>query len=301
MEVNNHSLPVPPIPPQLLKENQSLNSNDTVMPEEESLPFIKQISGIVIANIRNIPGQIKNHIKWLVPLAFIWLLLSFDFSTIIHNVDALIFIYSIIDKLSPLVFLTAAYNNFIGKALFAGFIGGFTVPLLKESKKYKSFGIVLQSRLTKYIKVIKLAVRTFKEKGLTAFIMLLGFGGLGLAFSNLLTRNNKPDKYLVCLITAIMLINSMSKGLNDPVIRLIRSFWRDLMRIFRKGYTPSLSDLYIAIFSFSLTLAFSIVLFTFVRFTDNYVDYTGYCIGIPCVVLSIILFFTVSKKNELSK
>jgi hypothetical protein len=302
MEDSKRVLPVPPIPPQSFSRSRRLGSSDSnTSAPDEGLSFIIQFSKIIFTNFKNIPRLLKNHIIWLLPLVLIWMLLSFDITSLTSNINVKLKLFRIVDKLSPLIFLTAAYNNFLGKALFAGFIGGLVVPLIKESKKVGSFGTVFKTLLAKYIKVIKLAIGAFKEKGVNAYIMLLGFGGLGLAFSNLLTRNNKADKYLVCLTTAIMIVNSMSRGINDPVTRLIRAFWRDVMRVFKKGFKLSVSTLYIAMFSFALTLALSIIVFSFVRFTNDFVDNTGYYIGFSCVVISIILYFIAGKKNELSK
>lgn len=277
--INN--LAAPPVPPNaVLPQNAFAAEDDT--------SFVKQLSSIVMTNVKNIPQSIKQNFIWLTPLFLIWVLFA-----IIPNYGLPSFLQSFVGLV---IFLTATYNNFVGKALMGGFIGGYVIPLLKEAKG-QGLGKAIKNRLDRNVRVFKLVGSSFKEKGMTGLMMLVGFGGLGFIFSNFLSRNSKIDKYLVVLLTAIGLFNTLTHGLQDPIVKLIRAFWRDVSKLAKKSNIVTTGNIYIAVSSVALAMAASVV-FNFIRVSNNFDDPTGYIVGAVMLVGSIVWYIVGGKKFE---
>ena len=292
----NDNLRVPPIPTGAIDRLGTVSaviggrSAPTEGPSDKS--FLSLLMGIVVKNIRNAPNLVATHVKWLLPMIFIWMILG--------TAIRLYLLPSFIEStLVTIIFLTATYNNFIGKALYAEFIGREVLPFIK---KIRAVGArkTLKEYTDKYTRTAGIIIKSFREKGQTATYMMLGYGGAGLIFANLLTRNNKSLTYFVCVTTALGIYTSLSRGLGDNLVRLFIALLRDITGLFKKDQRGlSTASIYVAMSSFALGLVLDI-LFWFIRFSDSYTDPTGYIIGGALVILSIVLLIVNANKGKTS-
>ena len=127
---------------------------------------------------------------------------------------------------------------------------------------------------------------------------MLCFGGAGMMFANAMTRNNHIDKYLVVFLTALGLSFALSRGLSEPIVKLVRAGWRDILHLFKKDKSAlTVGNIYIALASFALGMILSII-FAFARFSNNFVDYTGYIIGGVLIVAGLVWYFVGERRNQ---
>jgi hypothetical protein len=284
--VNMRVLPVPP---------NALSGVIGILNQEEEkddTPFFKVLVKIITDNLKNAVNLIKQHYMWLVPLAALWIWLgSIPMISTLMNSPIIKFA----------IFITATWNTWIGKAFFAGFIGREIVPFIREVKK-SGFMNAVKARVSRLTRTYTVAVKAFVKKGKDAFIILLCFGGAGMMLANAISRNNHIDKYLVVFLTALGLSFALSRGLNEPIIQLVRAGWRDIMHLFKKDNSKlTVANLFIAMASFALGMVLSIV-FAFVRFSNNFIDFTGYIVGGVLIVAGLawyfIMYFMGAKKNK---
>lgn len=255
--------------------------------------FVSIAKDLVIKNVKNAPTLALQNVTWLAPLVLIWLFLG--------TANRLYLLPGFLSGiLSAVIFLTATYNNFVGKALYAGFIGREVVPFIKKGKA-SGFGATYKEYISKYTKVAGTILKAFKEKGTNGYLMLAGYGGAGFIVSNFLSRNNKSFTYLVCLLTALGIFSSLSRGLNDNVVKLVTALWSDIVSLIKKEKRgASVSSIYVAMSSFAAGLALSVV-FWFIRVSNAYTDPTGYIFGSLLIVVSVIIYFNNLKKGTLMK
>jgi hypothetical protein len=260
----------------------------TAEEEKDNTPFFKLLWQIILDNLKNAVQLIKQHYMWLVPLAALWIWLESisEMSGLFNN-----------PIIKFLIFITATWSTWVGKAFFTGFIGREVVPFIREVKKV-GFWKALKARVSRLTRTYTVAIKAFIKKGKDAFIIMLCFGGAGMMVANAISRNNHIDKYLVVLLTAIGVSFALSRGLADPVIKLVRAGWRDILHLFKKDNSKlTVANLFIAMASFALGLILSII-FAFVRFSNNFVDYTGYIIGGVLIAAGLIWYFVGARKNQ---
>lgn len=218
---------------------------------------IAVLKGIISHNISGIPNRSKNLLILMGVFTVLWAVLG--------TMDLRGF-------KGILIFLTGAYNNFLGKFLvFLGFIE-LIIPAGKAIKN-NSFNEYLKNFYiaTDYIKK---AYNEFKEKSIS---ILLISGGLGLAFSNLLTRNNKMDKYFVCIVSALMIIKSIGARRKNNLYAIGQGIIFDLIKLTKKK-NVSLTEITHLIFTgFSLGLLISFMV-PYLGST-SYSDPKGYIVG----------------------
>jgi len=262
-----------PVPPNALSGVIGILTSEE---EKDDTPFFKVLLKIITDNLKNAVNLIKQHYMWLVPLAALWIWLG--------SISELSGLFA-----NPIIkfaiFITATWNTWVGKAFFAGFIGREIVPFIREIKKV-GFWKALKARVSRLTRTYTVAIKAFVKKGKDAFIILLCFGGAGMMLANAISRNNHIDKYLVVFLTALGLSFALSRGLSEPIIKLVRAGWRDLMHLFKKDNSKlTVANLFIAMASFALGMILSIIFaFRPLRFSNNFIDFTGYIVGAVLIV-----------------
>ncbi len=276
---------VAPVPPGALGGVIGILTSEE---EKDDTPFFKLLWQIILDNLKNAVQLIKQHYMWLVPLAVLWILLeSISERSGLFNNPIIKFA----------IFITATWSTWVGKAFFTGFIGREVVPFIREVKKV-GFWKALKARVSRLTRTYTVAIKAFIKKGKDAFIIMLCFAGAGMMVANAISRNNHIDKYLVVLLTALGVSFALSRGLSDPVIKLVRAGWRDILHLFKQDNSKlTVANIFIAMASFALGLILSII-FAFVRFSNNFVDYTGYIIGVVLIVAGLIWYFVGARKNQ---
>ena len=279
------SMRVLPVPPDALSGVIGILTTEE---EKDDTPFFKVLLKIITDNLKNAVNLIKQHYMWLVPLAVLWVWLES-----IPMISGLM--SNPIIKFA--IFITATWNTWIGKAFFAGFIGREIVPFIREVKK-SGFMKAVKARAGRLTRTYTVAINAFVKKGKDAFIIMLCFGGAGMMLANAISRNNHIDKYMVVFLTALGLSFALSRGLNEPIIKLVRAGWRDVLHLFKKDNSKlTVANLFIAMASFALGMILSII-FAFVRFTNNFIDPTGYIVGGVLIVAGLVWYFVGARKNQ---
>jgi hypothetical protein len=121
-----------------------------------------------------------------------------------------------------------------------------------------------------------------------------------MMLANAISRNNHIDKYLVVFLTALGLSFALSRGLSEPIIKLVRAGWRDLMHLFKKDNSKlTVANLFIAMASFALGMILSII-FAFIHVPDGQsrIDPTGYIVGGVLIVAGLVWYFVGARKNQ---
>ena len=279
------SMRVLPVPPDALSGVIGILTTEE---EKDDTPFFKVLLQIITDNLKNAVNLIKQHYMWLVPLAVLWVWLES-----IPMISGLM--SNPIIKFA--IFITATWNTWIGKAFFAGFIGREIVPFIREVKK-SGFMKAVKARAGRLTRTYTVAINAFVKKGKDAFIIMLCFGGAGMMLANAISRNNHIDKYMVVFLTALGLSFALSRGLNEPIIKLVRAGWRDVLHLFKKDNSKlTVANLFIAMASFALGMILSII-FAFVRFSNNFIDFTGYIVGGVLIAAGLVWYFVGARKNQ---
>lgn len=265
----------------------------TEIPEVESegnLPkssFFTLLISIVKANYKALPKRIMKEAIWLGPLALIWIF--------VWSINAMT-LYRLPGPVRSLtmvvIFLTATYNGFLGKAAFITVMSRTFIPLVKRIRKGEMPAIK-----EKYIHTLGLLRGIIsKNKRYTVKIYLISVG-FGLIASNMLTRNNKIDKYLICVLCGVALFDDLSKGKGSPVIRLISAGLRDLPLMIGKRLKGTTQSTWLAVSGFAVGLILSIIPG---QFANSFYSPVGYFSGTVLVIAGIVLHFTEGK-NAVSK
>jgi hypothetical protein len=283
------SMRVPPMPPNTLS---GVIGVLTAEDEKDDKPFFKVLLQIITDNLKNAVQMVKKNYMWLVPLIAVWVWLGS-----ISDMSRLTMPSFLNSLLGLAIFLTATWNTWVGKAFFAGFIGREIVPFIREIKQ-SGFMKAVKARGSRLSRTYTVAFKAFKKKGTDAFIIMLCFGGAGMMLANAISRNNHIDKYLAVFLTALGLSFTLSRGLSEPIIKLVRAGWRDILHLFKKDKSKlTVANLYIAMASFALGMILSII-FAFLRVTNNFIDPTGYIVGGALIVAGLVWYFVGGRKNQ---
>ncbi|MDD2534462.1 MAG: hypothetical protein PHC86_07160 [Eubacteriales bacterium] len=248
--------------------------------------FFNQILRIVGDAVKVLPNRLKRDAIWLAPLAVLWIALW----TI--NVMALMKLPQALAGIVHLViFLTATYNGFLGKAVFVTVLSRTVVPFIKSLKK----GGLLEKRkrYSRTITIIRQMIKTNQQATLP--ILIIG-AGAALAVSNLLTRNNRIDKYFVCVLAAVALLDDLSHGAGSPVVKLIISGLRDIPRLIGQKSAPTMRVAYLATTGFSIGL---LLAFIPGLLNNSYTSPSGIYLGIVVAVVGIVLLIVRKKPTQL--
>jgi hypothetical protein len=242
----------------------------------------KILKTIVISNYKSFPKRMLKDIIWVGPLAVIWILLwtmgGMGMYTLPGPIRTLAWLG---------IFLTATYNGFLGKAAFVTVFSRTFIPLMKGIAKgeRKTIG----ARYKKTWKLILNLIQTGKSAALK--IMLMS-AGVGLIASNLLTRNNKIDKYFICLLCATALFDDLSKGQGSMVVKLTSAALRDLPMLFGKAVQVNMRTTYLTLSGFAAGLVLAIVPGQFV---NSFYSPVGAIFGAVVLIAGIVLHFVGGK------
>ena len=184
-----------------------------------------------------------------------------------------------------LIFITASYNSIIPRTVF--WIVIFTVgrTLFRRVRNEGFSKVVSDFRQFP----VKLQETKISLGRLTNYLLLIG-AGLGFIAANFLSRNNMIDKIAVCLVLAIALINTLSKGKRGLLFTSIKLFYKDLTGFINNARELSENHIYILVSGFILGLVFNTT-FAFIK-----LDYSGYILGGILFVIGLVLVLNNKKE-----
>ena len=191
-----------------------------------------------------------------------------------------------------LVFLTATYNNFVAKAIYIGFIYGSAIPIYKDIRREGA-----APTINRYGKTLKVILNSFKRMGTKAMPVFVFAAGIGLCASNYLSRNNKMDKYLICLITGFIFFKAMSKGTKSIQLRLFKALAADIFKLFNKKNLVDNNFVYVFFAGLSAGFAGSFISYMMYKALG---DKGGYILGAVAMAAGIALNFIPGKTENKS-
>lgn len=242
----------------------------------------KLLKTIVLSNYKSFPKRILKDAIWVGPLAVVWILLWTINGMTMYTLPGVVGTLAWVG-----IFLTATYNGFLGKAAFITVFSRTFIPLIKGIAKGE--GKDIGARYKKTWKLIMNLIKTGKQTALK--LMLMG-AGVGLIASNLLTRNNKIDKYFICLLCATALFDDLSKGQGSMVVKLTSAALRDLPMMLGQAVSVNMRTTYLWITGFAAGLVLAIVPGQFV---NSFYSPMGAIFGAIVLVAGIVLHFVGGK------
>lgn len=258
-------------PPEISKKSSKDNNNLDSYEHSWQLIF-----HLLVEGGRNLPQLLKTV---LIPLAIV---------TVVNIVLESLSTYYLPGFLRTLVFilifLTSSYNSIIPRTVYwiVIFTAGKTL-----------FRRVRSEGLSKVMSDFRQLPINFKEAKLSLgkfanYFLLIGIG-LGFVAANFLSRNNRIDKIAVCLVLAITLINTLSKGKKGLLFTSIKLFYKDLTGFFKNAEPISENQIYVLVSGFILGLV-SNTIFALIK-----LDYGGYILGVILVGIGFILTLNNNK------
>jgi hypothetical protein len=136
------------------------------------------------------------------------------------------------------------------------------------------------------------------ESGITSLAIFILSSGVGLAFSNMLTRNNKLDKYLVSLALAISLVKVLGDGKKATLFMTGRVITKDIFKFFKRNNPVKNHHIYVCLSGFMAGLLGALVLALIAIGAGDTVQYWGYFLGGAGVVVGIVLFIVKLKSKK---
>lgn len=238
------------------------------------------------SNVVSIVPKLLRKYWWhiLIVLVVWYALASFNPMRLSTQFPALTPVWFFIDGfLLYMVFITAAYNNFVAKAVYFTLIMRVGLPLIRR---------IRSEGLAKVVADFRKLVPGFKENwaktGAVALSLVVGFAGVGAFVSNYLTRNNRVDKIAVSLALAIALMKALSDGPKSLPFMAGRVVMKDLFVLMLKPSPVRNHHIYLAVSGLSLGFLCSLP-FAYLSKTTS--DYIGYYTGIVAILAGLVLFF----------
>ena len=183
-----------------------------------------------------------------------------------------------------LVFVTASYNSFIPRTVFWVVIFTTGKTLFRRVKGEGISKVIDDFRnFPDNLKESRLALG-----GLSKYLIITG-AGLGFIAANFLSRNNRIDKIAVCLILAISLINTLSKGKKCLLFTALRLIHKDITGFNKNARIFTSDHSYIIVSGFILGLVLNTI-FAFIK-----LSYGGYILG---GIMALIGFILVILNNK---
>ncbi len=258
------------------------NDSQAGMGEMPRQGLWKLLKTIVTSNYKSFPKRILKDLIWVGPLAVVWILLwsinGMTMYTLPGPVGTLAWVA---------IFLTATYNGFLGKAAFVTVFSRTFIPMMKGIAKGERQAI--GARYKKTWKLITNLISTGKQ---SAAKMMLMSAGVGLIASNLLTRNNKIDKYFICLLCATAIFDDLSKGQGSMVVRLTSAALRDIPMMVGQAVSVNMRTTYLCLTGFAGGLILAIVPGQFV---NSFYSPMGAIFGAIVLVAGVVLHFVGGK------
>ena len=258
-------------PPKISKK--SSNDTNNLDSYEHSWQLIFHL---LVEGGRNLPQLLKTV---LIPLAVV---------TVVNIVLESLSTYYLPGFLRTLVFIliffTSSYNSIIPRTIYWVVIFTAGKTLFRRVKS-EGFSKVMNDfrQLPIDFKEAKLSLGKFAN-----YFLLIGIG-LGFVAANFLSRNNRIDKIAVCLVLAIALINTLSKGKKGLLFTAIKLFYKDLTVFFKNTGSISENHIYVLVSGFILGLV-SNTIFALIK-----LDFGGYILGAVLVAIGFILIFNNNK------
>jgi hypothetical protein len=240
---------------------------------------------------RTVPPLLRRY-AWVLPVILVvWSILgSFDAYRLMFSMPALTPLWMFLDKIILiLVFLTASYNNFIGKAVYGTLVIRVVLPLVRRGRR-EGLGKV-SGEFKSLIPNMKTNWQTAGAGSLGLFIT---FGGCAAFLSNFLTRNNAVDKIAVSLVIGLSLIKALSDGPRSIPFMTGRVVMKDIFVAFRKPSPVRNHHIFVAISGLALGF-FSSLLLAVLR--KSLGENIGYILGAIAVVSGIVLFLALKSKK----
>lgn len=242
----------------------------------------KLLKTIVLSNYKSFPKRILKDAIWVGPLAIVWVLLWTINGMTMYTLPGFVGTLAWVG-----IFLTATYNGFLGKAAFITVFSRTFIPLIKGIAKGEK-----QAIGARYKKTWKLIMNLIKTGKMTAVKVMLMSAGVGLIASNLLTRNNKIDKYFICLLCATAIFDDLSKGQGSMVVKLTSAALRDIPMMLGQAVQVNMRTTYLSLSGFAVGLVFAIVPGQFV---NSFYSPMGAIFGVIVLVAGIVLHFVGGK------
>lgn len=203
---------------------------------------------LIRLGVRNAVGTLPALLKkygWVIPLTlFVWTVLgSFDAYKLMFSMPTLAPFWMAVNKVVlVLVFLTASYNSFIGKAVYATLVFKVGLPMVGRIRR-EGFGNVQKS----FASLVPNLKSSWAQVGGKSMGLLVFFAGSGAFISNFLTRNNAVDKIAVSLAIALSLMKALSDGPRSIPFMTGRVVMKDLFVAMKKPSPVRNHHIYVAI------------------------------------------------------
>lgn len=237
-------------------------------------------------NVLAIVPKLAKKYWWLIIIILgSWFFLA-NFSVYAYSTKfpALTPLWMLLDKfILVVIFLTASYNNFVAKGIYAAVIIRVGLPLARRIRSDGTRKVVNDFKV-----VVPGFKRSWAEAGTVALSLLIGFIGVGTFLSNYLTRNNRIDKIAVSLALAMALIKALSDGPKSLPFMAGRVVMKDFFVMLLKPSPVRNQHIYLAVSGLAIGLLCSLPLAFLSKMTS---DYIGYIIGIIAIIIAGAFFF----------
>lgn len=268
---------VPYLPTKVLRARTKVHPPGT--PEPQELTLIKLVSTLVKGTIVGLPK--------LVGSLGVRIGVAFALNSVLGSIATWKLGGFLAGIVTLLVFLTASYNSIIPKALF--WILVFTIGTkLYHRVRAQGYKQVI-AELSSFVPSAQAA---WHKLGRLAIPMLGIGGGIGFMVANYLSRNNRIDKMLVCYITAISIIDSLSRGTDSMLFLFAQAAINDYSRLTKRSPFNTVSHSYIIGGGLSVGLCLN-TLISFLKF-----DYGGYALGLIIFAAAIVYAFSQNTSKE---
>jgi hypothetical protein len=282
----------PPKPPALKVHIKPDKAQAAATAKSESELVDPKSTGELLATIgknalTTVPILIKKYWWIMLILAGLWLfLMTFNPLLWSRNNPSLAWLFNAINPLVMLlIFLTAAWNNWIAKSIYVVIIFKVIMPLAMRIKK-EGFGTVLNS----FKAVIPSIKQNWQECNTKALPLFVSFLGAGLLVTNFLSRNNSFDKCFVSVALAISLVKVLSDGEKSPAFMAFRVISKDIFKLFKKDSPVRNHHVYICFSGLMTGLAGALILFIIRAITgDGIGQFIGYYLGSIAIITGITL------------
>lgn len=242
-----------------------------------------------------VPTMIRKY-PWAIPLVlFIWTVLgTFDAYKLAMSMPSLAGLWMFLNKIVlVLVFLTASYNSFIGKAIYGTLVIKVGLPLLRRIRRD---GIGKVS--TEFKSLLPDLKANWTLTGGKSLGLLVFFAGSAGFISNFLTRNNAIDKVAVSLAIAFTLMKALADGHKSIPFMTGRVVMKDIFVAMKKPSPVRNHHIYVAISGLVAGFFFSLPLAVLRKSLGEAI---GYQLGAVAMVIGIVLIVALGKKTANEK
>lgn len=239
---------------------------------------------------RKVPPLLRKY-SWVIPVVLmVWTVLgSFNAYKLMSSMPALYPLWAFLEKIVLfLVFLTAAYNNFIGKAVYGTLVVRVIIPFIRRIRR-QGVGKVSAD----FKALIPGFKANFAEAGARSLGLVVFFSGTGAFLSNYLTRNNAADKIAVSLAIAFALMKALNDGKYSLPFVTSRVVMKDLFVAARRPSPVRNHHIYVAISGLTLGFTSSLLLAVLRKSMGENI---GYLLGTAAMAAGAALFFARKSK-----